>query len=206
MRERCAFHVPERTNLPDSSPHSFHTFYIWTQRVGYVPRTDTLDECLADSEITVIVNPRGEFTQSALTKIEDYVREGGGVLVLDRPYVPESTANALLEPFGMRFEHSELDSVVVHEAGTDDSLMLRRVGVVHGGEPVLALPDGRSVLAISRVGRGSVLAMCGADNFSDAAMGTTSTIPDGNQMKLYRLEFRMFDELLRPQGPDGDAE
>jgi hypothetical protein len=52
------------------------------------------------------------------------------------------------------------------------------------------------------------VAVAGADNFTDAVMGTTSEVPDQRQLALYRLEFRIFDELLRPKGAavEGGAE
>jgi hypothetical protein len=203
MREHCAFHVPEKTNLPDKSPHSYHTFYIWTQRVGYFPRTDPLFDCLANSDVTVIVNPRGEFTEDALGRLEDYVRRGGGLLVIDRPYIKESTANEVLGRFGMRFADAQEDSVDARDVATGKSITLKRVGVVDGGDPLVVLPDGRSVASIARVGDGHVVAVSGADNFSDEALGTTSQTPDENQLKLYRLEFRIFGELLRRAEPEG---
>jgi hypothetical protein len=205
MRERCAFHVPEKSNLPDESPHSYHTFYIWTQRVGYVPRTDDLADCLRDSEVTTIINPRGEFTPEMRSSLHSYVREGGGLLVIDRPYAKDSTANQALEQFGLRFEPGEIDSTYVFETTTGDSLVVRRVGVVTGGEPVLLTRDGRAVMSVARVGEGSVVAIAGADNFSDASLGTTSQVPDANQLKLYQLQFRIFGEILRRDAPGAEG-
>lgn len=197
MRERCAFHIPERNTLPERSPHSFHTFYVWTQRVGYIPRTDSLRNCLRDADIVAIVNPRGPFSLSSLAAIEDYVRLGGGLLVLDRPYMPESTANDVLERFGLSFNYTGMDSVFVREIATNDSLYLKKAGQIKGGKPILILPDSTAVLAMTSVGTGQVVAMCAADNFTDAALGTTSQIPDQHQLNLYRLQFRIFDEFLR---------
>jgi hypothetical protein len=203
MRERCAFHVPERTNLPDESPHSYQTFYVWTQRVGYFPRTDPLLDCLADSDVTVIVNPRGEFNEDALARLQDYVRRGGGLLVLDRPYVKESTANEVLDRFGLSFADAQVDSVEARDLATGEPIILKRVGVVEGGEPLLVLPDGRSVASVARVGDGRVVAASCADDFSDAALGTTSQVPNQNQLKLYRLEFRILGEILKPAASEG---
>jgi hypothetical protein len=219
MRERCAFHIPELTSLPDESPHSYHTFYIWTQKVGLVPRTDSLLSCLEDTKITIIINPRGEFTAEMLDGVENYVREGGGLLVLDRPYMMEptgqaghgphehgSTANEVLERFGLSFEGVVVDSAIVRDVATGDSLTMERVGTVLGGEPLLVLPDGRAVLAVAEFGKGRVVALPAADSFSDAVLGTTSQVPDENQLKLYRLQFRILDEILRPRSEERAAE
>lgn len=201
MRERTAFHIPEKTNLPEESPHSYHTFYIWTQRVGYFPRTDRLAECLEDSEATVIINPRGAFTDQGLADLRAYVEAGGGLLVMDRPYMEDSTANDVLAPFGLAFEGGEIDSVTAWHPAAGDSVPFLRAQRVTGGEPVLVLPDGTAAAAFAAVGEGRVVALAGADNFTDAVMGTTSEVPNERQLALYRLEFRIFDELLR--GEDG---
>jgi hypothetical protein len=52
---------------------------------------------------------------------------------------------------------------------------------------------------VARVGDGRVAALCGSDNFSDAVLGTTSEVPTPAQLALYQLEFRIFDDLLRPE-------
>jgi hypothetical protein len=70
---------------------------------------------------------------------------------------------------------------------------------VRGGEPVLLLPDGRAALAQARVGEGRVVAFYASDNFSDAVLGTTSEVPTPEQLALYRIEYRIFDELLRAE-------
>jgi len=219
MRERCAFHIPELTSLPDESPHSYHTFYIWTQKVGLIPRTDKLLDCLENTAITIIINPRGQFTAEMLESVEEYVREGGGLLVLDRPYMREpatqtghrphvhgSTANEILERFGLSFENVVVDSTIVLDVATGDSLTMERVGTVLGGEPLLVLPDGRAVMSVAEFGEGRVVALPAADSFSDAVLGTTSQVPDENQLKLYRLQFRILDEILRPRNEEETAE
>jgi hypothetical protein len=206
MREHTAFHIPETTNLPDESPHSYQTFYIWTQRVGYFPRTDHLEDCLNDSRATIIINPRGNFEAEALSDLEAYVNNGGGLLVLDRPYVSDSTANQVLAPFGLEFAGGAVDSVTVWDVAARDSIPFVRAGRVEGGEPILVLPDGSAVAAVARFGNGHVVAVAGADNFSDATLGTTSTVPDPRQLALYRLEFRIFGELLRSGEPDASGE
>ena len=65
---------------------------------------------------------------------------------------------------------------------------------------LLTLPDGRAVMAVAAAGEGRVVALPAADSFSDAVLGTTSQVPDENQLKLYQLQVRVFDEILRPSG------
>ena len=197
-RGRTAYSIPDIAEIPERSPHSFHTFYVWTQRVGYVPTTRLFEDCLDDSRITVIINPREHFSADEVARVQDFVRNGSALLVLDSPHARHSTANSILEPFGLRFEAAEVESVTVSDAASGDSVcVLHHVGVVSGGEPVLLLPDGRAAMAVARVGEGRVAALCGSENFSDAVLGTTSEVPTPEQLGLYQLEFRIFDDLLR---------
>lgn len=202
-REHCAFHIPEETNIPERLPQSYHTFYVWTQRVGFIPRTDSLWRCTEDAEAAVIVNPRGPFRASDLARLEAFVRGGGGLLLLDRPAVPQSTANDILARFGMSFEPAVIESTTARVVATGDTLVLWQVGRVAGGTPVVLLPDGTSVLSTATIGAGKVFAMCGADNFSDAALGITSEVPDAQELNLYRLEYQVLEALGAPGQASG---
>ena len=199
-RGRTAYEVPDLAEQPENSPSSFQTFYVLTQRVGYMPSTRRFQRCLERAQIAVFINPWDHFRPEEQAALAAYVRNGGSLLVLDTPHAQHRTANQLLEPFGMRFTYAETESVTVRDAVSGDSLLvMRHVGRVEGGEPLLLLPDGGVALAQLRVGEGRVVAMCASDDFSDARLGTTSEIPNPDQLALYRLEFRIFDQLLRPE-------
>ena len=65
----------------------------------------------------------------------------------------------------------------------------------------MRLADGTAAVSRARVGRGRVVAMCLSDNFSDPVLGDTSQVPDEKQLALYRIQFRIFDDLLRRETP-----
>lgn len=200
-RGRTDWHIPDFSELPEKSPGSFHTFYVWTQRVGYMPVTRLFEDCFDGSEVLVFLNPRIHFEPDEVRELEAWVRAGGRALVMDTPHARHSTANALLSPFGMRFEGAEVESVLVRDAATKDSVAtFGHAAPVVGGDPLLTLPEGGAVLSIARAGLGKVVALHASDCFSDAVLGTTSEVPDSAELALYRLEFRIFDELLRPDG------
>lgn len=195
-RDHTAYHVPDLMEIPDESPHSFHTFYVWTQRVGYMPATRLFERCLDNSLIVVLVNPRAHFTAGEVDRLADYVRRGGGLLVMDSPGAPHSTAAEILAPFGLGFEGAALDSVEVTDASSGLAVAtLVRAGRVRGGEAVLRFPDDSTALAVARVGHGRVVALS-SESFSDAVLGTTSAVPTPAQLALYRIEYRIFTELL----------
>jgi hypothetical protein len=127
------------------------------------------------------------------------VETGGGLLVLDAVHSRHSTANDILRPFGIQFEYAETESVAVLEAATGDSVaFVPHAARVVGGEPVWTLPDGGALVTRRTVGKGRVVAVSGSENWSDAVLGKNSDVPTPDQLALYRIQFRIFDELLRP--------
>jgi hypothetical protein len=96
----------------------------------------------------------------------------------------------------MEFVYNRVDSVTVRNVAGDSLAMLHHIAPVTGGEPVYLLPDGTAAAAVARHGRGNVVAMCGADNFSDAVLGTTSAVPDEPTLALYRIEFELFETFM----------
>ena len=174
---------------------------MWTQRTGWIPTTGLFADCLTDSRATVLVKPAGRYDADELADLEDYVRQGGGLLVLDSPHNRHSAAPTILQQFGLGFSVAEMETVTVNfPAGDLEPAELHHVRGVVGGRPVLATPDGTSVLAYTDFGRGRVVAMCAADNFTDAVLGTTSTVPTPEQLAIYRIEYLIFEELLDTAG------
>jgi len=199
-RGRTDWHIPDFSELPENSPQSYHTFYVWTQRVGLVPMSHLYERCLERARSLVLINPRIPFTAAETGRLAEWVHGGGRVLVMDTPHARSSSANALLQPFGLRFEGAEVESVAVHDVASGDTVaVFHHAAPVVGGDAVLALPDGSPVLAVATYGQGRVVAMNASDNFSDAVLGTTSQVPDPAQLALYRLEFRIFRDLVAPE-------
>ncbi len=213
-RGHCSYGLPETHEIPDNSAESHQTFYVWTGRVGYMPFTAPLAQCLQRARILVLVNPRDPFDTASRDAIERFVRDGGRLLVFDSPHVGQvqirehgqersatigTTANDLLPAFGIRMLGAEVDSVVAISTATKDSVtMLYHVGALEGGTPLLTRPDGTPILVVADHGRGKVAAICASDSFTDAVLGTTSQIPSPEQLALYRIEFSLLDDVLRP--------
>lgn len=196
-RGKTDYEIPDIREIADESPTSFHTFYVWTQRTGSIPTSRLFEDCLTDSRATVLIRPSGHYHTDELEGLKDFVREGGGLLVLGSPHNNHSAAPSILKEFGMGFSPAEMETVMVsHVAGDLEAAELHHVRGVTGGQPVLVAPDGTPVLAYSDFGSGRVVAMCAAENFSDAVLGTTSAVPTPEQLAIYRIEYLIFQELL----------
>jgi hypothetical protein len=196
-RGKTDYQIPDIREIPEESPTSFHTFYVWSQRTGSIPTTGLFEDCLVDSRATVLIRPSGHYHTEELVDLKNYVREGGGLLVLGSPHNNHSAAASILKEFGLGFSTAEMETVTVsHVANVIDTAELHHVRGVTGGQPVLVAPDSTAVLAYTDFGLGRVVAMCAAENFSDAVLGTTSAVPTPEQLAIYRIEYLIFQDLL----------
>ena len=204
-RGRTEFAIPDLAEIPDRSPSSYHTFYVWTQRVGWFPTTRLFEDCTDGTAAVVLVNPRAPFSAAEVETLAGYVRGGGALVVLDTPHAKASTANSLLQPFGIQFQAGELDSTWVFDARGDSLLVMHHMGAVRGGGPLLRTADGRAIASEARFGAGRVVALHASDSFTDAVLGTTSEVPTPAQLALYRIEYRIFGDILRARATRDSA-
>lgn len=99
--EHSQFELPvlHTTQHPEKS---YHTFYVWLQRLGYVPSLKpSVEEALSDGDAVVIINPHIRFDKTELQGIKDFLHRGGKLFVMDDPhYTRHRTVNQLLSIFG----------------------------------------------------------------------------------------------------------
>ncbi|HYM81958.1 MAG TPA: DUF4350 domain-containing protein [Candidatus Limnocylindria bacterium] len=191
--------------------NAIQTFYVWTQRIGLVPRVaDRLEDALSHpGRALVEFNPRRSFDLQEIDGIVDFVRRGGMLVVIDTPENEESSANELLGPFQMSFSSQVQDSIAVlrplgaagawlRAPGPVDTLgVAAKARAVEGAQPLLVLPEGETVMGYQPFGRGTVLAFGAGRLFSDEVMGGTATMPTPHQRALYQAEFDLFETIGR---------
>ncbi len=184
--------------LTVSNWRDFQTFYVWTQRLGMVPRNDnSLEEAVRGSSILVEINPQKIFTINEIDSILDYVQKGGTLIVMDTPANTGGSANSLLGPFMMAFDNQKADSIVVLDGVGDTVCVAREAMGLHGSRPLLTLEDGRVTMGSVDFGRGKVVA-CGASFiFSSQVMGSTAAIPDATQNRIYKIEYSLLAETAK---------
>ncbi len=209
-REHSRMVLP--TTPSTSSPEaSFQTFYVWTQRLNYIPTySPTLEEALGQGQVLVLVDPFLPFDASEVGAVEAFVAQGGRLLVLAEPAQDgrvASTANEILARFGLELQARRATSGAIHNTDGEPQGQLQVRGVVTGGEPLLTLESMVPVAAYRRHGAGLVAAVAFSQPFSDQQMGTTATVPSAHQRFLYELEFWLLQSLvegefspLRPVG------
>lgn len=182
--------------LPRTNWRNFQTFYVWTQRLGLIPRNEhSIEDAVRNSGALVEINPHRPFSIEEIDRVVDFVRRGGTLVVLDTPENPNSTANQLVGPFGFVFDREAADSITVLNAAGDTLGVSRRAVGVGGVTPILKLGDGRTTMGYREFGEGKVVA-CGASYiFSSEYMGNTAVVPNAYQRRVYRVEYELFGEI-----------
>jgi hypothetical protein len=196
-------------NPPEAS---FQTFYVWTQRLGYVPRfAPELEEAVDGAQVMVVIDPLRRFEPGEIAAIEAYVVDGGRLLVLVEPGREGEAAAAtgqLLAPFGLGLAGRTATIGAVHNTAGEPQGQLQVQGIVTGGEPLLTLGGQAPLVAAVPHGDGLVVVTAFARQFSDQQMGTTSVVPNEYQRFLFEIEFWLlrglatgdFEPLRMPAG------
>lgn len=185
----------------------YEVFYQWMMRVGCFPRVAfTLAEALDRPGPVVVIRPRKEIPSGALEKLRPYLERGGVLLVLDGPAHPDSSANALLSPYGLAFSGDPCRGMTAVEPSGDVPIAsVRGAQAVTGGTLLLATDAGETVLACARVGKGMVVVGGLAETFADPSMGGSHrTIPDKDLRARYEIVFALARGMAR--GADGIEE
>jgi len=179
--------IPSETIFIDPSS-AYHVFYTWTQRVGARPRMASLPEAVK-CDMVVLANITSPFGSRDLACIREYVESGGSLLVLHGNGSDDSAANRVLNMFGLAVEDPRNGFIMDLRGGTIQRFV--PVYSVAGGTPLLHDSFGRAAAASASVGErsGEVIVFGASSLFSDAFMGTTSTIPDETIRSIYDLEF-----------------
>lgn len=195
--EHSQFFVPE-LRLARESDKDLSTFFLWTQRVGIVPRKwPTLEESFSKPGGQIMIEPIGDFTADELETVRRFVDDGGTLYVLDDPTNTRSTSNQVLALFGLSLDLR----VQQPPAGIADQLQMliwNAGGRVVGGESLIQGPDSTSICSIVRQGNGQVIVFANSHLFERKTMGYTAMIPNATQNAISQLEYRLLSYLNYP--------
>ncbi|MFQ5506244.1 MAG: DUF4350 domain-containing protein, partial [Planctomycetota bacterium] len=149
-----------------------------------------------DADLVVLIHPNRSPEPELGERIDRYVRSGGKLLILDSPVNTESTANALLAPFGVSVDRGgTLQGEVSAGAGLP-SIPLEAALAVSGGTPFASV-GGKPVATWVRHGKGSVIVLGFGTRFSDANMGVTGDlVPDEALRKVFDFEYRLLEAIV----------
>ena len=194
--EHSDFFLPI-TELVSKSERNYHTFYVWIQRLKYVPMAlPKLQQSLKEGDVVVIINPINHFTAKDKKQIIDYITHGGKILLLDSSLNKNSSANEILQEFDMNIDYMPLANSVFSDNSGQKISNSQYAVTIKGGTPLLLTDDGKPILSTVKKGKGIFTVMTDSLLFSEIGLGTTSTIPTPEQKKLYEFEFWLLNKLV----------
>ena len=185
-----------------------------------------------NGDMLVFLYPHKRPSEEFLDDLVRYVEGGGRVLVIDAPEntsdLPNwalslhglmnparvnrfnstlgldnnSTANALLAPFGLSVTKPlDIDGPLHVPAGWP-SVPVVAACAVDGGRPLMSL-KGHTVAGTKRVGKGSVTVIGFGQRFSDPKMGMVGdVVPDEKERQVYELEFKLIPAIVEDRLPE----
>ena len=153
---------------------------------------------VGNSDLVVVINPDQPVDAQYRQRVEDYVKAGGKLLVLDSAGNKTSTANKILEPFGMSLESTikGKDGAPISLAPLSKLYEIKQARTLKGGTALVTL-GGSTVAAHKKHGKGHVIVIGFASRFSDLNMGVSGdTIPDEKLRQVYDFEFALLDAII----------
>ena len=122
------------------------------------------------------------------------------MFVLDNAFNQESTANQLLQIFDMTIDYRQAAKSAIYDTTQEIVATTQRGGKIQGGKPLLLTKDKSSILSMSQIGDGAVVAMADSTLFANSSLGSTKNVPNEQQSKLYDLEFWILRQLMQMPG------
>ena len=185
--DRTVSEVPlSRNGFSNPSGKGFALFEQWIPRLGYFTARRSGAEALT-GDLLVVVCPTRSPSEQFLGRLAEYVEQGGKLLVIDSPEIENSTANALLWPFGLSIERGISAKGSLKLSSARPAVPVEAACEVEGGEPLLRL-GANPVAARVRHGAGQVTAIGFGSVFHDEQMGGNwMTEPDRDLLARFHL-------------------
>jgi hypothetical protein len=139
--EHSRMELPVR-HITMNFEESYHTFYIWLQRLNLVPcLKQTYMSALSDGDAVVIINPQKAFRQDEIDSTKRFLAQGGKLLIMDDPrYTHHVVVNQLLSSLGEQMTAQDTLGMPVALCKTSksaDYISSSSAGEVNGGTPIL---------------------------------------------------------------------
>ncbi|RLF28912.1 MAG: hypothetical protein DRN08_00745 [Thermoplasmata archaeon] len=196
----------------------YGTFFVWTQRIGCVPSLEKTLKNALKGDIVVIINPIKNFSHEEIKHITEYVERGGQILLMDSILNKDSTANNLLQNFGLWIKTQSSDHNVTYKTdiisenttteektspnniiplnnATIGNITIPHLSIL-GGDQTYKTENNETVVATKKLGKGKIVVMVDSYTFTDYVMGNVFTEPTSYQRKIYNTEFYIFEKLL----------
>ncbi len=203
--DRATSTVPLAEGMfPKGDDKGYGMLEAWIPRVGcHTVRKEGDDVFSGDALVAICPSrlPPEEFRGQYVRRLMQYVRRGGKLLVIDSWDNNQSTADALLRPFGLSILHNEVWKGRLSVAGQASVSDADGACEVAGGEP-LARIDKVPVAAAVHYGKGLVMAVGLGSLWNDTRMGGHwMQEPSPAVRARYEVLFSLLRTLLAGKAP-----
>lgn len=200
--DNCSFRNPGSPQRDSEELGDYESLFVNSFRVGWVPRVVEDVEGAVEAQCVVFVRPRIPFKATELRRLEEYIRHGGQIVVIDGGAdIKESTSDDLLDKFGLALVPATEPVWLNAEALVEDVAGAPPIGIAHcvwveGGVPVIRDSAGRPVVSMVRYGLGSVIVCGTADLFTSEAVGGVREKPSVEQRACAELGHILLRDLV----------
>ena len=74
-----------------------------------------IKEAVIQGDLVIIINPVKPFTRKEKDQLSNYVYQGGKLIIMDNSNNRQSTANEIIQDFGMKLELKPLNSAFFYD-------------------------------------------------------------------------------------------
>ena len=202
LRDHSDFVISSSPSASFVETHKLYgTFFVWTQRLGYLPTLEDTVQNAIEGDAIVIINPNKSFKDDEINVITQYVDNGGTILLMDGILNVNSTANELLQNFGMWLTAKY--QIQIANITTGNQTNQTTIGnttkpylTIIGGNTIFVNEENQTTIAFAEKGKGKVVVMVDSYTFSDSIMGGTFTVPNSFQRSVYDTEFYIFEDVI----------
>ncbi|MEW5802647.1 MAG: DUF4350 domain-containing protein [bacterium] len=186
------------TRLAETSDKSFLTFFVWSQRLGFVPNlAPTLNSAMTTGNAVILIDPARDFPPDQTAALKNYLLKGGAVLLLDTPQNQQSKANQILREFDMTIDYHNSVKGALFDNNAQPVGEIDQAHKIEGGDSLLADQGGNSVLSVKKFGAGLITVFTASHLFRDESIGYTNSVPDEYQHWLSKMEFWLLSSLAK---------
>ncbi len=166
------------------------TFYVWTQRLGYFPRSkDRLEQALENAELTVMAKPKMPIKAPA--EILKRIEKGAVLLILDNS-ASGAHSNDLLNLAGMSVEAADMADY----AEISEIPLTPNAAAVIRGKAILRDQKQNVLCAEATIGKGRIIVFSDPALFYNQELGDVSTNLTEKTKLLSELEFQLLKQCL----------
>jgi hypothetical protein len=196
--DRTTSDVPlSKSGFIAGAEDGFGIFERWILRLGWFTSRSRGDDVFA-GDLLVFLSPSRPVDADFRASLDTYVASGGHVLVVDSPANAQSTANALLYPFGLTLEPTARTRGALALPEGWPAVTVDAACRVDGGTPLISI-GGMPVAAIASHGQGTVTVLSFGSRFADRNMGATGDIVPNEQLRnVFDIEFTLLRSVLSP--------